>query len=220
MSRVASTSTSSWRSARLRSATAIRRCRAPRSTRSRRAWWARCRRCWRKRWRPSSAAGCRGSSRSAFSRPAPRRWRPPCGWRASPRDGKRCWAAATTDGSTVVREATRRASRPAAARCTARSRSTTRRCTRERIRAVGSSLAAVVIEPVIHRPPDPEWLAVLREETARLDALLIVDEIKTVGRLAVGGAMRALRDQARPRRAWGRRSPTGSPSPRSAGAPT
>jgi glutamate-1-semialdehyde 2,1-aminomutase len=59
--------------------------------------------------------------------------------------------------------------------------------TRERIRAVGSSLAAVVMEPVIHRPPDPEWLAVVREETARLDALLIVDEIKTVGRLAPGG---------------------------------
>ncbi len=58
---------------------------------------------------------------------------------------------------------------------------------RERIRAAGSKLAAVVMEPVIHRPPDPEWLTVLREETARVDAILIVDEIKTVCRLAPGG---------------------------------
>jgi glutamate-1-semialdehyde 2,1-aminomutase len=59
--------------------------------------------------------------------------------------------------------------------------------TRERIRAVGSRLAAVVMEPVIGCPPDSEWLAVVREETARFDALLIVDEIKTVCRLAPGG---------------------------------
>jgi len=59
--------------------------------------------------------------------------------------------------------------------------------TRDRIRAAGSGLAAVVMEPVIHRPPDPEWLAVVREETARVGALLIVDEIKTVCRLAPGG---------------------------------
>jgi len=60
--------------------------------------------------------------------------------------------------------------------------------TRERIRAAGDALAAVVFEPVILAPPDPEWLAVLRDETARLGAILIADEIKTVGRLAVGGA--------------------------------
>lgn len=59
--------------------------------------------------------------------------------------------------------------------------------TRELIRAAGDRLAAVVFEPVILDPPDPEWVAVLREETARLGALLIVDEIKTVCRLAVGG---------------------------------
>ena len=59
---------------------------------------------------------------------------------------------------------------------------------RKLIRAVGDRLAAVCFEPVIHREPDPEWLAVLREETERLGALLIVDEIKTVCRLAVGGA--------------------------------
>jgi glutamate-1-semialdehyde 2,1-aminomutase len=59
---------------------------------------------------------------------------------------------------------------------------------REQIRRAGDRLAAVVFEPVILEPPDPAWLAVLREETTRLGALLVVDEIKTVGRLAVGGA--------------------------------
>ncbi|HEY8197331.1 MAG TPA: aminotransferase class III-fold pyridoxal phosphate-dependent enzyme [Gemmatimonadales bacterium] len=60
--------------------------------------------------------------------------------------------------------------------------------TRKLIRAAGDGLAAVAFEPVIHREPDPEWLAVLREETERVGALLIVDEIKTVCRIAVGGA--------------------------------
>ena len=60
--------------------------------------------------------------------------------------------------------------------------------TRERIRGPGGALAAVVFEPVILAEPDPEWLAVLREETSRAGAILIADEIKTVGRLAVGGA--------------------------------
>ncbi|MEO6056311.1 MAG: aminotransferase class III-fold pyridoxal phosphate-dependent enzyme [Gemmatimonadales bacterium] len=59
---------------------------------------------------------------------------------------------------------------------------------RELIRRAGDSLAAVVFEPVILAPPDPGWLGVLREETARVGAVLIADEIKTVGRLAVGGA--------------------------------
>jgi glutamate-1-semialdehyde 2,1-aminomutase len=59
---------------------------------------------------------------------------------------------------------------------------------RKLIRAIGDRLAAVVFEPVILRPPDPDWLTVLREETARTGALLIADEIKTVCRLAVGGA--------------------------------
>jgi glutamate-1-semialdehyde 2,1-aminomutase len=58
---------------------------------------------------------------------------------------------------------------------------------RELIRAADDQLAAVVFEPVIVREPDPEWLAVLREETARVGALLVVDEIKTVCRLALGG---------------------------------
>lgn len=60
--------------------------------------------------------------------------------------------------------------------------------TRERIRRAGDALAAVVFEPVILAPPDPDWLAVLRDETARVGAVLIADEIKTIGRVAVGGA--------------------------------
>lgn len=59
---------------------------------------------------------------------------------------------------------------------------------REAIRAAGAQLAAVVFEPVIEQEPDAEWLTVLREETWRVGAVLIVDEIKTVCRLAVGGA--------------------------------
>jgi glutamate-1-semialdehyde 2,1-aminomutase len=59
---------------------------------------------------------------------------------------------------------------------------------RDLIRAMGDRLAAVVFEPVIVTEPDAEWLRVLREETSRSGALLVVDEIKTVCRLAVGGA--------------------------------
>ena len=60
--------------------------------------------------------------------------------------------------------------------------------TRRLIRAAGDNLAAVVFEPVILREPDPDWLTTMRVETERLGALLVVDEIKTVCRLAVGGA--------------------------------
>jgi glutamate-1-semialdehyde 2,1-aminomutase len=60
--------------------------------------------------------------------------------------------------------------------------------TRDLIRGAGDRLAAVVFEPVIVTEPEAEWLRVLREETARTGALLVVDEIKTVCRLAVGGA--------------------------------
>ncbi len=60
--------------------------------------------------------------------------------------------------------------------------------TREMIRAAGNRLAAVVFEPVILDPPSPEWIAVLREETLRSGAILVADEIKTVCRLAIGGA--------------------------------
>jgi glutamate-1-semialdehyde 2,1-aminomutase len=60
--------------------------------------------------------------------------------------------------------------------------------TRETIRRVGDRLAAVVFEPVILKEPSREWLQVLREETRRIGALLVVDEIKTACRIAVGGA--------------------------------
>lgn len=56
------------------------------------------------------------------------------------------------------------------------------------IRASGDRLAAVVIEPVVEVAPTPEWLAMVREETARTGALLVLDEIKTGFRLAIGGA--------------------------------
>ena len=59
---------------------------------------------------------------------------------------------------------------------------------REQIRAAGDRLAAVVFEPVVVAEPDAEWLRVLREETERSGALLVIDEIKTVCRLAIGGA--------------------------------
>jgi glutamate-1-semialdehyde 2,1-aminomutase len=59
---------------------------------------------------------------------------------------------------------------------------------RELIHAAGNRLAAVVFEPVIVREPEREWLAVLREETSRVGALLVVDEIKTACRVALGGA--------------------------------
>lgn len=56
------------------------------------------------------------------------------------------------------------------------------------IRAAGSSLAAVVVEPVIHGPPEREWLATLRAETSAVGALLIYDEIKTAIRVGPLGA--------------------------------
>ncbi|MGH7526449.1 MAG: aminotransferase class III-fold pyridoxal phosphate-dependent enzyme [Gemmatimonadales bacterium] len=60
--------------------------------------------------------------------------------------------------------------------------------TRALIRAVADRLGAVVFEPVIGHAPHPAWLAVLREETSRCGAVLVIDEIKTACRLAVGGA--------------------------------
>jgi glutamate-1-semialdehyde 2,1-aminomutase len=60
--------------------------------------------------------------------------------------------------------------------------------TRESIRRVGDRLAAVVFEPIILKEPGREWLSVLREETRRIGALLVVDEIKTGCRIAIGGA--------------------------------
>lgn len=56
------------------------------------------------------------------------------------------------------------------------------------IRRSGDRLAAVAFEPVVLREPSGEWLDMLRAETRRAGALLIVDEIKTVCRVAIGGA--------------------------------
>lgn len=56
------------------------------------------------------------------------------------------------------------------------------------IRESADVLAAVVIEPVVDRAPSVEWLRVLRDETARVGAVLVFDEIKTGFRVAMGGA--------------------------------
>lgn len=61
--------------------------------------------------------------------------------------------------------------------------------TRAAIRAAGDELACVVVEPVIEAEPRPEWLRTLREETRRVGALLVFDEIKTALRVAPGGAV-------------------------------
>ncbi|MEZ4589009.1 MAG: aminotransferase class III-fold pyridoxal phosphate-dependent enzyme [Gemmatimonadales bacterium] len=59
---------------------------------------------------------------------------------------------------------------------------------RQAIAARGSSLAAVVVEPVVDGAPSVEWLTMLREETSRVGAVLVFDEIKTGLRIALGGA--------------------------------
>lgn len=56
------------------------------------------------------------------------------------------------------------------------------------IRRHAERLAAVLIEPVVEQAPSPEWLVMLREETRRTGALLVLDEIKTGFRLSTGGA--------------------------------
>ena len=59
----------------------------------------------------------------------------------------------------------------------------------ELLRSAGDGLAAIIIEPVIVDPPDPDWLGLLRAEADRVGAVLIFDEIKTIGRVALGGAV-------------------------------
>lgn len=59
--------------------------------------------------------------------------------------------------------------------------------TRALIRGAGERLACVMFEPVIEDEPDREWLDVVRTETERTGALLVVDEVKAVCRLAIGG---------------------------------
>jgi len=58
--------------------------------------------------------------------------------------------------------------------------------------AYGDRIAAVIVEPVVGNmgcvPPQPGYLAALREITARHGALLIFDEVMTGFRVAYGGA--------------------------------
>ena len=62
--------------------------------------------------------------------------------------------------------------------------------TRALLRAHASELAAVMLEPMMGSagciPASPEFLAMLREETQRIGALLVFDEVMT-SRLAPGG---------------------------------
>lgn len=60
--------------------------------------------------------------------------------------------------------------------------------TRRAIRQAGDRLAAVIMEPVVEAEPAREWLEVVRTETSRTGALLIIDEVKTACRIAIGGA--------------------------------
>jgi glutamate-1-semialdehyde 2,1-aminomutase len=55
------------------------------------------------------------------------------------------------------------------------------------VTAAGSSLAAIVIEPVIEQAPSAEWLKRAREHCDRTGAVLIFDEVKTGFRVAPGG---------------------------------
>lgn len=59
--------------------------------------------------------------------------------------------------------------------------------TRTMIRDAGDRLACVVMEPVVGAAPQEEWLEAVRDETYRIGAMLVIDEVKAVCRLAVGG---------------------------------
>jgi len=56
----------------------------------------------------------------------------------------------------------------------------------------GAEIAAVIIEPVAGNmgcvPPVPSWLRVLREQTRKHGALLVLDEVMTGFRVSLGGA--------------------------------
>lgn len=53
--------------------------------------------------------------------------------------------------------------------------------------AAGSGLAAIILEPVIHRLPSAEWCVLARRLCDASGAVLIFDEMKTGFRLAPGG---------------------------------
>jgi glutamate-1-semialdehyde 2,1-aminomutase len=59
---------------------------------------------------------------------------------------------------------------------------------RAHVRELDDRLAAIVVEPVIDAPPTLEWLQTLRDESRRVGAVLVFDEIKTGCRIAAGGA--------------------------------
>jgi glutamate-1-semialdehyde 2,1-aminomutase len=59
---------------------------------------------------------------------------------------------------------------------------------RRQVRELDDRLAAIVVEPVIDGPPTAEWLQALRDESRRVGAVLVFDEIKTGCRIAIGGA--------------------------------
>jgi glutamate-1-semialdehyde aminotransferase len=54
-------------------------------------------------------------------------------------------------------------------------------------RAAGSDLAAIILEPVVERLPDENWVRRARELCDQLGAVLIFDEMKTGFRLRTGG---------------------------------
>ena len=62
-------------------------------------------------------------------------------------------------------------------------------------------VAAVILEPIAGNmglvPPRPQYLADLRDLTAKDGSLLVFDEVMTGFRVAYGGALGALRDQGR-----------------------
>ncbi|HEX9894564.1 MAG TPA: aminotransferase class III-fold pyridoxal phosphate-dependent enzyme [Gemmatimonadales bacterium] len=58
----------------------------------------------------------------------------------------------------------------------------------ELIRRAGDTLACVVMEPVVEAPPSGDWLRAVREETRRVGAVLVFDEIKTAFRVGLSGA--------------------------------
>ncbi len=53
--------------------------------------------------------------------------------------------------------------------------------------SAGDRLAAIVIEPVVERPPSAEWMARARALCDATGSVLIFDEVKTGFRLATGG---------------------------------
>lgn len=55
------------------------------------------------------------------------------------------------------------------------------------VRRAGDSLAAIILEPVIHAIPSPEWGATARRLCDETGAVLIFDELKTGFRIAPGG---------------------------------